>query len=211
MSDLPFLLYPPDPTATSPTPLIVFLHGSGERGTDLELVKRYGAPAFLERGSVLPAFLLAPQCPAGASWAEIIAELEHLLSRVVQDNGIAPNRISLTGFSMGGFGAWGWIAAHPERFSAMAAVAGSGVASEFADAVASDLSHPCRTRLRMEHGAVDDIVPLADAEAWFAQLEAQGHRCIFVRHAELGHAAVCERVYGDQSHYRWLLGQDASA
>src|SRR5689334_18148995 len=101
---LKYLLYPPQVEAQAPYPLVIFLHGIGERGDDLELVKKYGLPYYTETGEVkLPAYIAAPQCPADVRWADILDELDLWLNELLATNPFDLRRIYLTGFSMGGF------------------------------------------------------------------------------------------------------------
>ena len=79
---LSYLLYRPRHDTPAPTPLILFLHGRGESGDDLDLVKLYGLPAVLERGDEVPALVIAPQCPAESDWEAQTAALIALLDEV---------------------------------------------------------------------------------------------------------------------------------
>src|SRR5690606_21450287 len=103
---LRYLLYLPDGVSErEPLPLIVFLHGAGERGDDLSLVLEQGLPRLLHQGLNLPAFVLSPQLPADQMWAAQVPAVRALIDEVVAAYPIATDRISVTGLSLGGAGA----------------------------------------------------------------------------------------------------------
>src|SRR5688572_16601231 len=86
-------------------PLILFLHGTSERGTDLQKLRKSGPLAYLDAGGTLSAYAAVPQCPAKMYWNHLTRDLNEWLDRLLTDHPIDPDRIILTGFSMGGFGA----------------------------------------------------------------------------------------------------------
>ena len=105
-------------------PLIIFLHGTEERGDNPQMVKDYGIPSWLDTRDDFPFIVVSPQCPAGLRWspAWITSILDEVESRVRVDE----SRVYLTGFSMGGYGTWDTAVAYPERFAAIAPIAGGG-------------------------------------------------------------------------------------
>ncbi|MCL4551928.1 MAG: phospholipase, partial [Bacteroidetes bacterium] len=97
--NLNYLLYlPKDYDSKDKWPLMIFLHGSGERGNDLELVKRNGPPKLVEEGKDFPFVIISPQCPNGTRWKT--EPLIALLDEAVKDYKIDTNRIYITGLSM---------------------------------------------------------------------------------------------------------------
>ena len=94
-----------------PWPLIIFLHGSGERGDDISLVKTHGPPKIVEQDKNFPFILISPQCPAGRWWNS--GELKLLIDEVRNRHRIDPQRIYLTGLSMGGYGTWEMATRYP--------------------------------------------------------------------------------------------------
>lgn len=120
-------IFPAQPTATR-LPLVVFLHGSGERGADnirqlwlfpqLMVTKRYYAK--------FPCILLAPQCPEGSNWIQHRTQVMQLIDDVARTYPVDRDRIYLTGLSMGGFGAWDLAAHYPDVFAAVVPVCGGG-------------------------------------------------------------------------------------
>jgi predicted peptidase len=136
-NELPYrLARPPVVEAGTQYPLVVFLHGAGERGTDNERQLTHGVPQFLttENRAKYPCFLIAPQCPAGQRWVEVDWGSEshvqpqepsaparltlELIDRTMGELPIDPDRVYVTGLSMGGFGAWDLLARRPDLFAA---------------------------------------------------------------------------------------------
>src|SRR5689334_6008545 len=134
-------------------PLILFLHGFGERGDsleDLELVKKHGLPKILEHGQELSFIVVSPQCSRQSWWTLQTETLKILLDSVIAEYRVNPAQVYLTGLSMGGYGSWSLGIAHPELFAAVAPVCGGGVPSK----VGSLKSVP----VWAFHGAKDDVV-----------------------------------------------------
>ncbi len=105
-------------------PLIVFLHGSEERGDDPDMVKEYGIPSWLDARDDFPFIVISPQCPTGLRWSP--AWIKSLLDEAEGKLRVDESRVYLTGFSMGGYGTWDTAVAYPERFAAIAPIAGGG-------------------------------------------------------------------------------------
>jgi predicted peptidase len=105
-------------------PLVLFLHGAGERGDDLELVKKHGPPKLIGEGKDFPFIVVSPQCPKDVWWEPI--ELSALLDQVIKTHKVDQDRIYVTGLSMGGFGTWRLAAFTPDRFAAIAPICGGG-------------------------------------------------------------------------------------
>src|SRR5260221_10562017 len=123
-----YLLYLPKDygkEADKKWPLIMFLHGSGESGTDIEKVKVHGPPKLAAAGKEMPFIVVSPQSPGGGWNNEVLI---NLLDDVQKSYGVDPDRVYLTGLSMGGFGTWALAMEFPERFAAIAPICGGGQA-----------------------------------------------------------------------------------
>src|ERR1051326_2103591 len=97
-------------------PLIVFLHGSGESGDDINKVKVHGPPKLVAAGKEVPFVIVSPQAPSSrVGWQ--VDTLNVMLDDVIQKYAVDEDRVYLTGLSMGGFGTWTWATANPERFA----------------------------------------------------------------------------------------------
>lgn len=127
-----YLMFKPkgyDAQGTKKWPLILFLHGSGERGTNVQIVAKHGIPKIVANKPDFPFITVSPQCPDGVWWSS--EALIALLDDVIAHNAVDTNRIYLTGLSMGGFATWTLGTCHPERFAAIAPVCGAGQIIDF--------------------------------------------------------------------------------
>ena len=108
-------------------PLIIYLHGAGERGKNFEHVYRHGIPKLIKEGKEFNAIILFPQCPAKFIWNNMVKELKEIIDFVIKEYKIKKDRVVLTGSSMGGYGTWETAMCYPELFAGIAPVAGGGV------------------------------------------------------------------------------------
>jgi predicted peptidase len=193
-----FLLYLPSAFNDSERkwPLMIFLHGRGEQGDDLEKVKVHGPPRRINEGAEFPFILAAPQCPLDEWWS--VTELDHWLEFLLSELPVDPHRIYLTGLSMGGFGTWSWAIDQPERFAAIAPVCGGGES---------------RLVWRLKdipvwvfHGAKDTVVPLERSQEMVDALKEIGGNIKFTIYPEAGHDSWTE-TYNNPEFYNWLLKQ----
>jgi len=173
-------------------PLILFLHGAGESGDDLSRVKKNGLPKIVETKD-LPFVIVSPQSPRMGWNAEA---LNALLDEVMKDNRIDPDRVYLTGLSMGGYGTWALASAHPERFAAIAPICGGGDSKQAG-------------RLKglptwVFHGAKDPTVPLARSEDMVKAIKEAGGKPKFTVYPEAGHDSWSE-TYDNPELYEWFL------
>ena len=109
-------------------PLILFLHGIGQCGNDLEKVKELGVPKVLEDRKDLPFIVVSPQCPEGEFWNNDV--LTNLLYEVISRYAVDTDRIYVTGLSLGGGATWHLACEYPERFAAIAPVCGWGTPAD---------------------------------------------------------------------------------
>jgi len=128
---LHYLKYTPKTADDKSLPLIVFLHGHGEcgapDGSELDLVASYAYFKEIKAGKDFPAIMVAPQCPKPYYWGNFIESLDRFLDYVISENNVDPERVYLTGLSMGGTATWLWAQARAERFAAIAPVCGEGI------------------------------------------------------------------------------------
>ncbi len=195
---LKYLLYlPKDYDAEdNKWPLVLFLHGSGERGDDLVSVERLGPPMLAEQGKNFPFILVSPQCPLGQRWNPL--ELSVLLDEIEKEYRVDTSRIYITGLSMGGEGAWQLIMSEPYRFAAAAVVCGR-TGSAYLDA--------CKLKnlpIWVFHGAMDDVVPLEESVRMVKALNACGNNVKFTVYPEANHNAWT-KTYNNEELYKWLL------
>jgi predicted peptidase len=177
-------------------PLVVFLHGSGERGTDLEKVKVHGPPKHVAQGAAYPFILISPQLEEGARWDP--ERLHKLLVALQARLHVDPRRCVGTGLSMGGFGMWHWATAYPRDLAAIAPVCGFGDPAR----VAAMRGVP----VRAYHGDQDMVVPLAPHVACVEALRAAGGTATLTVYPGVGHDSWTP-AYQDPGLLPWLLAQ----
>ncbi len=175
-------------------PLLLFLHGVGERGNDLNIVKRNGPPKLIEEGKKFPFIIVSPQCKERMDWDN--RSLIVLLDFLESNYNVDANRIYLTGLSMGGHATWSLAIQYPERFAAIAPVCGRGYSQ---DAIALK-----GVPVWAFHGEKDDIVPIKDGIKMVKALEDCGANVKFTVYTDAGHDAWTE-TYNNEELYKWLL------
>lgn len=178
-------------------PLILFLHGAGERGDDINVVKKHGPPKLVDSDTKLAVkdfIVVSPQCPTNQWWQphEVIALLDEVSSKYSVD----PDRVYLTGLSMGGFGTWETASRYPNRFAAIAPICGGG--------------DPRRVRPLKDmptwvfHGDKDPTVPVQRSVEMVDALKQIGNDAKFTRYPEAGHDSWTE-TYNNPQLYEWFL------
>ncbi|MBG6110158.1 putative peptidase [Flavobacterium sp. CG_9.10] len=195
--ELGYVLHMPANTKEK-KPLIIFLHGSGEKGTDIEKVKVHGPFKYL-KSHALDAYILAPQCPENEYWNEEV--LYRLILKIQKENNIDPSRIYLTGLSMGGWGAWNLAFAHPETFAALVPIAG------FVDRV--PMIEDCKIKnipTRIFHGLLDDVVNVDYAITIYKKLRTCNANVELTIFDDAGHDSW-SKVYDNQEIYDWMFKQ----
>jgi predicted peptidase len=196
-----YLLYQPkDYAARRDWPLVLFLHGAGERGDDLALLTLHGLPKLVAQGQDFPFFIVSPQCSEASWWPWEVERLGVLLAHVTAQHAIDRSRIYLTGLSMGGYGTWHLAVRYPELFAAIVPICGGG---ETLPRLAGRLA---RLPIWAFHGDTDDIVPLAESERMVAAVNAAGGDAKLTVYPGVGHNAW-DRAYGEAALYQWLLAQ----
>lgn len=195
--EMGYQLYLPDDYANQESwPLVLFLHGSGERGDNLELVKKHGPPRLIQDGKHFPFIVVSPQCPGGVSWEPIF--LNALLDDVISKHKVDKDRIYVTGLSMGGFGTWALAAASPDRFAAIAPICGGGETRW-----ARRISH---LPTWVFHGAKDKAVPVELSQEMVDAMKAKGGEPKLTIYPDAEHDSWTD-TYNNPEFYEWLLAQ----
>lgn len=210
------LFEPPAPRASVRQPLLLFLHGAGERGDDNRAQLRHGGEVLARIAQEEPgAFVMAPQCPMGKQWVDTpwpdgpyqldrvqesgpLAATISLLRRLIDDrrDRIDPNRIYIMGISMGGYGTWDAILRHGELFAAAVPICGSG-----------DYRHVSRLRtlpIWAFHGAADTKVPPRATRAMIAALRADNQLPRYTEYPDAGHDCW-SRAWTEHALWEWLF------
>ena len=191
-----YLTYVPenyDSTQSELYPVIIYLHGRSVSGTDLNRVRSYGLPFFLDRGKKLNFIVVAPQCPWGKNWASenwMDTLMVELNAKYRVDN----SRIYLTGMSLGGFGTWELANRYPGRFAAIAPMCGGGK-TEWSESL-------CHIPIWVFHGAQDKLVPVLRSDQMVNALKRREALVKYSRFPKKGHDL--HRMYDDDELYRWF-------
>ena len=191
----PFVKYSPN-EASGALPIIIQLHGAGERGEgkeDLSLVDVHGFSKTLKEKD-FPAIFIMPQCPSDSFWVARVESIIGFIGQLSERYQIDTSRIYLTGLSMGGYGTWFTAMARPDLFAAIAPVCGGGMAWN-----AGVLNMP----IWVFHGSCDTVVFPSQSDEMVAKLKALGKDVRYSRIDGVGHD-VWENAYNEELIY-WLL------
>lgn len=187
-------------------PLILFLHGMGERGSDLALVKRHGIAKLVESRPSFPFITVSPQCPAESWWAHHLADLAALLDEVTSTYAVDPRRVYLTGLSMGAFGGWHLLTEYPDRFAAAILICGGH--TRYLD-LEKRAARVKQVPLWIFHGDADPVVPVAASQQIVDTLQAVGGLVRFTVYPGVGHDAWTQ-TYDNPEIYDWLLAHETN-
>ena len=175
-------------------PTMLCLHGVGERGDDLERVKSHGPAKYIDQGRDYPFVIVTPQCPADAWWD--VDVLLALLDVVEETTRVDPDRVYLTGLSMGGFGTWHTAAREPARFAAIAPICGGGKVA--------DAPRLKNLPIWAFHGAKDTVVLPEKSIEMVDAVNRAGGIAKFTLYPDAAHDSWTE-TYEKPELYEWLL------
>lgn len=182
-------------------PFILFLHGSGERGSNLSVVKNEGLMAYIEENADFPFITLAPQCPITSWWTRELDGLYALVKKAEEIFNIDKTRMYLTGLSMGGFGCWHFAEKYPDIFAAMVPICGG---------TEKRIGFPERIKklkalpIWAFHGKKDSVVPVEETRQLIPYL---GNHTLYTEYLEGTHN-VWTRTYKNEDIYQWLLSHE---
>lgn len=199
-----YLLYVPagyEAESSKKWPLILYLHGAGGSGMQLDQIRKEGLPARLETEPDFPFVVVAPQCPIGVFWNMREDEVMAILGEVTDNLGIDRNRVYLTGFSMGAYGVWQLAAHNRERFAAIAPVSGGGDPA-FARKLGSMPTW-------IFHGMEDQVIRPAESEKIAEAMRSEGAEVELTLYPGLAHDCW-RKVYANDGLYRWFLEHTSS-
>ncbi|MFZ6014365.1 MAG: prolyl oligopeptidase family serine peptidase [Bacteroidota bacterium] len=215
LDTLPYrLLKPANPNLESPVPLVIFLHGAGERGRENEVQIKHISNLFLEpkNRSRFPCYVVAPQCPKNKSWTEYdksenqmsadpsrpMEMLIQLLDQILKEYPIDQNRIYVTGLSMGGYGTWDLLARFPHRFAAAVPICGGGDVN-----IAPKIKH---IPVWAFHGARDNVVPPMQSRMMIKALQDAGGLPGYTEYPDIEHNSW-GHAYREPHLMPWLFEQ----
>ncbi|MFA6543624.1 MAG: prolyl oligopeptidase family serine peptidase [Limisphaerales bacterium] len=228
--ELGYLLHLPpgyDAKAAKQWPLILFLHGSGERGTNLAQVSIHGPPKLVKKNPPVPKkegdearkdreaatkllvekfIVVSPQCPDDQCWDS--DAILGLLDGVQAGHKVDKSRVYLTGLSMGGYGSWALLAKAPERFAAVAPICGGGDTIDFLLPGPGKAPALKATPVWAFHGAKDSVVLPAESERLVALLKKLGVKDVQLTvYPEANHDSWTA-TYNNPKLYEWFLAHE---
>ncbi|MBR9990683.1 MAG: dienelactone hydrolase family protein [Gemmatimonadetes bacterium] len=197
-----YLIYlPADYDPSRKWPLLLFLHGAGERGNDVGNVAFHGPPKLIREATMdLPFIVVSPQVPEDRIWS--VRFLDAVLEEIARSHSVDEDRVYVTGLSMGGYGTWELAMEFPHRFAAIAPISGGGT-----------MPGACTLRhlpIWAFHGALDQVVPPWHTEDFVTRLRACDGRIRYTRYEDAGHDAWT-RTYANPGFYEWLLSHRRGA
>lgn len=196
-------------------PLVVFLHGAGERGDDNKSQLIHGIKTLADSAhrKDFPCFIAAPQCPKEKRWVEVdwdkkshrmpiepsisIKLLMELIDSIVSNYPIDRSRIYVTGLSMGGYGTWDIISRYPDKFAAAIPVCGGGDEKQ-----AKNINIP----VWAFHGSIDNIVPVERSRNMVKALRKTGGIVRYTEYQGVKHGSWF-KAYVEDGLYEWLFQQ----
>ena len=190
-------------------PLMLFLHGAGERGSDIRKVAVHGPPKIVKDRPDFPFILVSPQCPSGQSWSDDL--VLGLLDEVMKEYRVDAKRVYLTGLSMGGYETWSLGLRYPSRFAAIAPICGGGSTLPILLPDQGQQAALKKLPVWVFHGGKDPVVKLEESERLVHMLKAIGNQNVkFTVYPEAGHDSWTE-AYKNPELYDWLLEQSRGA
>jgi predicted peptidase len=181
-------------------PLIVFLHGAGERGNDLSKMSIHGPLKYINEGNELDAIILAPQCASKEIWDNDV--LITLIDKIKIKYKVDQSRIYLTGLSMGGLGTWNLAMEYPELFAAIAPICGP-IFFNFPEKVSVLKDKP----IWVFHGEKDTVVPISHSERMVKAIESSGGNPRFTIYPEAGHDSWT-KTYDNPDFWSWMFSKE---
>lgn len=200
-TDIDYLMYTPDAyqASSEPYPLVVWLHGGDQGGSDIEKLKTSGIPKLIEGGRSFPFLIFSPQNPS----EELLYPIEKVdaaLEEVLSSYRVDRSRIYVIGFSRGAFAAWALAEQFPDRFAAVVPIAGGG-----------NRHYLNRTNEKAAfwifHGTDDDVIPLSDSIVLYERLKALERNVMLSVLEGVDHPGVEWAALQDAELWYWLLQQ----
>ncbi len=197
-------------------PLVIFLHGSGERGNENEKQLIHGSKLFLnlENRKNFPAYVIFPQCPEGKRWAEVDWKADKqlmpaepsvpmrltiaMIDSCIKKNPVDTSRIYIMGLSMGGFGTWDMISRFPDKFAAAAPICGGGDENQ-----APKIKN---MPIWAFHGAIDKVVKVQRSRNMINALKKAGGNPKYTEYPKTGHDAW-NKAFEEKELLKWLFSK----
>lgn len=199
-----YLLYLPDHYDQSRDwPLIVFFHGNGEIGMNIQRLAKRSLITMLESQEEFPFIVVSPQLPSGL-WPKYIDPVDELLNHLSGVLSVDTNRMFITGISAGGYGVWNYLLRYPERFAAAATIAGPASLST-SEPVPEDMCIIKELPIWVFHGEPDITISPELSKAAVEALESCGGLVSLTIYPDAGHQDAWLTAYSDPTLFEWFL------
>lgn len=214
-----YRVYVPTKKSSGPPPIMLFLHGAGERGDDNTAQINVGIAPAISQQQDFPFIVVLPQCPRGRWWSEPDMQAQALkaLEETSKEFKTDPNRVYLTGLSMGGYGLWAIAAANPGKFAALAPVCGGirpprPIPVQPGTLDMSSMENPYafvaqkigKTPVWVFHGGADPVVPVTESQKMVEALKSIGGNVKYTEYEGIGHNSW-DKAYAESELYKWML------
>lgn len=176
-------------------PVILFLHGIGERGSDLSLIKKYGIHRYLKDMDI-PFVVISPQCSENNFWDMHFSDIEKLLKGIENTYRIDKSKICLIGISLGAFGAWNFLMQRPNLFSSIVSVAGGSMLPKYSSWIKDIPAY-------IAHGEKDNEVNINESLEIYKALSEVNQNVTLKTYPNMGHE-LCTKIFEEEELYKWI-------
>ena len=184
---------------TERMPVLLFLHGIGERGKNVDDIKRYSFPNYILNMNI-PYVCISPQCLENNFWDYHLRDVEEILERVINEYSCDKSRVCIMGSSMGACGAWNYIMQRPELFKCLISSAGRASLP-----IKENIDKIADKSILIYHGLKDDIIDYKNSIEIYDKLIESGAKDVELKLIEDGNHYVCSTAYKDPYVYKWLV------
>lgn len=194
---LNYYLYKPDKFKEN-LPVILFLHGIGERGTNISDIEKYSLPKYLKNIDI-PFIVIAPQCLENNFWEYHLRDVEKIINIEYKKNKYDKENIFLAGSSMGAYGAWNYLIQRPDLFKGIVSIAGGIMLS-----IKQNIEKVKNKKILMYHGDKDDVVDVNVSKKTYEKLKDGNAKDVELKIINNDNHFLTSHAFKDQYIYEWL-------
>lgn len=194
---LNYYLYKPDKFKEN-LPVILFLHGIGERGTNISDIEKYSLPKYLKNIDI-PFIVIAPQCLENNFWEYHLRDVEKIINIEYKKNKYDKENIFLAGSSMGAYGAWNYLIQRPDLFKGIVSIAGGIMLS-----IKQNIEKIKSKKILMYHGDKDDVVDVNVSIKTYEKLKDGNAKDVELKIINNDNHFLTSHAFKDQYIYEWL-------
>lgn len=197
-NNMNYIVYLPSTKVNENMPLLLFLHGIGERGKKIEKIEKYALPKYMNKFDI-PYIVVAPQCTNNNFWDYHLRDVEKILEEVHQEYKYDKNRVCIIGSSMGAFGAWNYVMSRPDLFKGIVSVSG-GIMLPINETLLSLKDKA----ILMYHGTNDDIVDVNESITAYDKLKIIDASNVELKIVENDNHFLTSHAFKYKYMYEWL-------